>query len=55
MKDEGIDFVCRQNVIFELYKACLDGEITKDEFLKVKAIVNRAVPVEEETILKWLY
>ena len=35
------------NVIFELYKACLDGEITKSEFLKAKEIVSRCRPAEE--------
>ena len=43
------DLVYRSNVLFELYKATLSGEISRDEFVKVSKIVKRAraIPVEE--------
>jgi hypothetical protein len=38
----GSEVVYLSNVIFELYKAALAGEITQDEFSTVKDIVKRA-------------
>ena len=35
------------HIIFELYKAFLNGEITKSEFLKAKEIVSRCKPAKE--------
>lgn len=34
--------VSLNNVIFELYKSALAGEITQSEFLRAKSIVKRA-------------
>lgn len=36
------DLVYRSNVLFELYKATLNKEISIDEFVKVSKIVKRA-------------
>lgn len=47
------DLVYRSAVVFQLYRACLNGEITKEEFIRTKDIVRRAVPVESEVALKW--
>lgn len=43
------DLVYRDNVVFELYRATLGREITRDEFVKIVKIVKRAraIPVEE--------
>lgn len=37
-----IDFVCRQNVEWEFYRASLNGEITREEFFKAREIIKRA-------------
>ena len=53
----GAEVVYLSNVIFELYKAALAGEITQDEFVIVKDIVKRARVVngdEKELIKGWL-
>ena len=42
------------NVIFELYKAALNGEITQDEFVKVKRIVKRARAIGDDEVKVWL-
>ena len=48
------DLVARNNVIYELYKAALDGEISKEVFAKVKEIVHRAkLPPDVTVSLKW--
>lgn len=43
------DLVYRGNVVFELYRATLGREITREEFVKIVKIVKRAraIPVEE--------
>lgn len=48
----NLDLVCRGNVIYELYAACLGGEIGQKEFLRVKSIVNRARRIPDEEIPK---
>lgn len=46
----GSELVCLGNVIFELYKASLNGEIAQNEFFKVKEIVKRARVIEKEEL-----
>lgn len=45
------EFSCIDNVIFVLYQACLNGEITRSEFEKSKEIVKRATPYTTTDIL----
>ena len=47
------DLVYRENVVFELYRACLKGEISKEEFIRAKNIVRRAKTVEPEAVVAW--
>ena len=48
------ELVILSNVIFELYKAALNGEITQDEFVKVKRIVKRARAIGDDEVKVWL-
>ena len=48
------ELVSLSNIIFELYKAALNGEITQDEFVKVKRIVKRARVIEDDEVKAWL-
>lgn len=49
-----IEYVVLSNVIFELYKAALAGEITQDEFVRAKRIVKRARVIEDDEVKAWL-
>ena len=49
-----IKLVVLSNIIFELYKATLNGELTQDEFVKVKRIVKRARAIEDDDVKAWL-
>lgn len=42
-----MELVGKDAVIYQLYKACLDGEISKSTFFKVKEICKRTIPVDE--------
>lgn len=44
----GAEVVYLSNVIFELYKASLAGEITQEDFFKMKDIVKRARIVRQD-------
>lgn len=46
------EVVSISNVIFELYKAALSGEITQDDFEKLKCIVKRAKVYKQEIELE---
>ena len=48
------EYVVLSNVIFELYKAALAGEITQDEFVRAKRIVKRARVIEDDEVKAWL-
>lgn len=45
MNDECLS---KLNVIYEFYKAAMNGEITKSEFFKAKEIISRARPLNQE-------
>ena len=46
------DLVFKSAVVANLYKACLHGEISKDEFFRTKDIVGRVLTVDPEIALK---
>ena len=48
------EYVVLSNVIFELYKAALAGEITQDEFVRAKRIVKWAMVIEDDEVKAWL-
>lgn len=45
-------YYAKDNVIFTLYKAALNGEITYGEFLKTKEIVKKSKEYQIEEITK---
>lgn len=47
------DFVYRGNVMYEFYKAALNGEITRAEFFKAKEIIKRASPITSKEIQRF--
>lgn len=48
-----IDFVCRQNVANEFYRAALNEEISKETFLAARRIIERARAISWEEIKEY--
>lgn len=51
--DKSVDLVYRDNVIFEVYRTCLQEGISSGIFMKIKEAINSARKIDINEALYW--